>query len=388
MLINGLIRSIVGQVLEDQRVFSEVVPKAVGSVDSCRHRTWSIKPAILPLRSLIALLGRVNLIAPNAHFRSTIEDHMSRDLLTNLLSVGLDSALAQKALDAGLTLTKLREAGTKELKASFFDNEVKLIKAAVKRKEIDDAVILQLVQKCDWSCCICWKVDDRVPVILHHIVPHSKTADDSYDNLVVLCLNHHGMAHSKWEISRHPTTPELIKSRKSEFEEAVAGFKKGTRPVPGREGDGKDPASHSDVKALTLIAGFLSRPAVSRSFVAEGNMQDFLRAMQDVIRTLNTGIMKTREGDEIDRTKAGRQFTNPTWRERLGLLSKNFDSIAERVQLAVRNNELQLDPVSGFYSFNNCMLPDEIDAARHSAIRLLNSVLFEAGIDPVRGPGG
>lgn len=312
---------------------------------------------------------------------------MSRDLLTNLVGAGLDTGLAQKALDAGFNLTKLRQAAKKDLEAVFYQGEVDRIREALQRAELDPAVLQQLVERCDWACCECWNIDSREPVIVHHIEEHAKGGDDTYDNLVVLCLNHHGVAHSTWKISRHPLPPEHIKTRKADFEKAIAEFKAGKRAAPGREGS-TGPNVTTDVGALNAIATFLSRPAVSRPFVDEGNMGEFLTAMADVIRTLNTGIMKTREGDEIGRTKPSRQFSNPRWREKMVLLGDQFDAILRRVQVAIRHKELVVHPDTGWYNFVNPQLPAEIDLMRHSAITLLNSVLDEAGIIKVRGPIG
>jgi hypothetical protein len=69
-------------------------------------------------------------------------------------------------------------------------------------------------------------------VIIHHIEEHSKTHDDSYDNLVILCLNDHAVTHSKWEIYQHPLPPELIRSKKKEWVKALSDFKAGRRPAP------------------------------------------------------------------------------------------------------------------------------------------------------------
>src|SRR5580700_5977739 len=157
---------------------------------------------------------------------------MSRNLLVKIVAAGLDTDTAQKAIDAGWNLTKLRAATKKALDATFTEEQVERIRIALQRKEIDDQVVSELVEKCWWSCCICWNLDDRPPVIIHHITEHSKTADDSYANLVILCLNHHGVAHSRWEISRHPLPVALIRTKKAAFETALAEFKAGKRTAP------------------------------------------------------------------------------------------------------------------------------------------------------------
>jgi hypothetical protein len=313
-------------------------------------------------------------------------DMKNETLIQKMLAAGLDSALAEKAFAAGFTLTKLRNATKKALEAHFYQGEVERIRERLQRKPIDEAVIRELVDKCDWSCCVCWKVDERQPIIIHHIEEHSKTADDSYANLVVLCLNCHGKAHSRWEISRHPVDAVFIKSRKAEFEKAIAEFKAGSRAAPGREGDRSDPASHTDVEALRRLADFLSRPAVFKRFDNEGNMMEFLTAMADISRAMNTGILKTRDGDELGRTKHVRNFSNPQWRERLDLVNQQFDAIRTRVQLAIRGGELDVNPQTGWYCFHNRHLPLEIDAVRRAAAMLFNTILHQAGIEPIRAP--
>lgn len=151
--------------------------------------------------------------------------------LLNLLGVGLDSELAQKAVEAGYTLTKLKNATKSDLYQHFDDHEADLIWEKVKRKPIPESTMLRLVAECDWKCCVCQDYQRMQPVVIHHIEEHTKTGDDSYDNLVVLCLNHHAWAHSTWKISRHPLPRELIRNKKEEWIKAVAEIKAGIRPA-------------------------------------------------------------------------------------------------------------------------------------------------------------
>jgi hypothetical protein len=140
----------------------------------------------------------------------------NRKLLLNLLGVGLDSKLAQKAIEADFTLTRLRRVTKGELARHLTVQEVQQICDVVKRKKIPTNTLQRLVEECDWKCCVCWDYRKESPVVIHHIERHSSTSDDSYENLVILCLNHHATAHSKWEISRHPLPPELIRAKKRE----------------------------------------------------------------------------------------------------------------------------------------------------------------------------
>ncbi len=307
-------------------------------------------------------------------------------LLKNLLAAGLDSALAEKAIDAGLKLSDLRTATKKSLESVFADWEVKEIQKSLQRQPIPDDVIEELIDRCDWSCCLCWNVDAQIPIIVHHLEEHAKGGDDSYGNLVVLCLNHHAVAHSKWEISRHPAPVDYIKKRKSDFEAAIAAFKSGTRSAPGREGDASTPETQSDVDALKRIAGFLNRPAVFRPFRVEGNMSDFLAEMSNVILALNAGRLKTRHGDELGDIKPYSQFSNPQWRERMELVRNQFDTLRARVEVAIRQGELHVRAEDGFYCFENPDLPHEIDAMRRTVVSMLNNVFMQANIPPIRAP--
>lgn len=191
---------------------------------------------------------------------------MQRDkAVQNLLAVGLDTRLAEKAVDAGYTLTKLR-ANKADLLVVFDRSEVRFLIRSLKRKEIPAEVVEDLVNRCDWSCCECWNLSLLQPVIIHHLQEHSTGGNDDYDNLVVLCLNHHACAHSQWRISRHPLPRKRIESRKKEFEAAIAAFKAGTRAPPGKEGDRTGSDSQSDVKVLARLFELFERPAIRRPF--------------------------------------------------------------------------------------------------------------------------
>lgn len=152
-----------------------------------------------------------------------------------LIAIGLDSALVSKIIANGLSISKLRHASQSELARTFSDTEIASIVNAMKRKPISASTIEKLIAASDWKCCLCWNWDNEDPVILHHIDEHSRTHDDSYENLVVLCLKHHAVAHSKWEISRHPYPPEVIRQRKQDWENAIREYKAGIRPRPGNE---------------------------------------------------------------------------------------------------------------------------------------------------------
>jgi len=312
---------------------------------------------------------------------------MKRDThIARMLGAGLGSSLAEKAVNAGYSVSSLRDATQASLYNVFNKEEAKEIREKLQRQEIPEAIIQQLVDKCDWACCLCWDLQNGEPIIIHHIVEHAKTADDSYDNLAVLCLNCHAKAHSTWRISRNPYSAKYVKARKNAFEAAILEFKAGRRAMPGREGDLSNPLSQSDIAALTDIAGFLDRPALSRPFNIEGNMEHFIGAMTDLIKALNTGIRNTREGTELNRVKSARQFSNPQWREKLLIVRDQLDQIRVRFEVGIRNGELEVSPGGDQYCFYNHDMAKEIDAMRDAIVYLLNPILDQAGIPRIHSP--
>lgn len=160
----------------------------------------------------------------------------SEQSVLNLLAVDVPSDLAAKAVSAGFTLTKIKNATREDLLRAFTKEEVELLRTNTQRRPIPDGVILRLVDEYHWRCCVCWDYDRIQPVVLHHIEEHARTQDDSYDNLVLLCPNHHASAHTKSDIAQPPLPAPLLRKLKEDWIEALEEMKAGKRPVPGREG--------------------------------------------------------------------------------------------------------------------------------------------------------
>jgi len=143
----------------------------------------------------------------------------------NLLSVGIDEKLANKVIFHGYTKSSFGDAPKKILIRDFTEEEIKKVKEKIKRKPIPKNTLIRLTSECDWKCCICQDFRNLQPFIIHHIVKYSKTQDDSYDNLVLLCLNHHGVAHTKNEIAQDPLAPTTLIIKKKEWIELVKKYK-------------------------------------------------------------------------------------------------------------------------------------------------------------------
>jgi hypothetical protein len=64
-----------------------------------------------------------------------------------------------------------------------------------------------------WTCCVCRR-DISLGIIVHHIEEYSDSRSHVEDNLVVLCLNHHGEAHTTRELQLNLNRERLRQSNK------------------------------------------------------------------------------------------------------------------------------------------------------------------------------
>ncbi len=159
----------------------------------------------------------------------------AENTLINLMAYGIAKDLAQKAVDAGYNLTKIRAASKSDLTDHFADDEADMLKRQIERQPISDDVVERLVNECHWRCCVCFNYDNLLPVVVHHIEEHARTQNNSYENLVVLCPNHHALAHTQSTLGQGPLTAELLRRQKSSFIERIAQMVAGTNVAPGRE---------------------------------------------------------------------------------------------------------------------------------------------------------
>lgn len=151
-----------------------------------------------------------------------------------LLARGIDSLVARRigtVFSDWPALKAAVEASDSRLSAA----DVIVVRSAMARREIPRETVRRLIIECEFRCCLCWKLDSDTGVVLHHIRPHEEAPDDSYENLIVLCPDHHSRVHTAWELARHPYPPDLLRKRKTAFTCAIADFHMGKRPAPGRE---------------------------------------------------------------------------------------------------------------------------------------------------------
>lgn len=132
-----------------------------------------------------------------------------------LLQYGVAITLAEKARDAGLTVTKVRALSHSDMvsKYDLTADEAKALATAVRRKPIDRDLVQHLLERSNFLCCVC-KGTKSPAYIIHHIVEYEKTQDNSYINLAVLCPTDHDLAHQSG-ITLRLTEGQIRRAKKS-----------------------------------------------------------------------------------------------------------------------------------------------------------------------------
>ena len=145
--------------------------------------------------------------------------------IQSFIALGFPEDLSKKIVYKGFTKSKLKNFTKKDLLQSFNEQETQEIREKISRKSIPQSVISKLIQDSDWKCCVCWDISKCQNVVIHHIIPYHKTQDNNYDNLIVLCLNHHGVAHTKSDLGQPPLPSEVLKKKKLEWTKYVTEYK-------------------------------------------------------------------------------------------------------------------------------------------------------------------
>jgi len=136
------------------------------------------------------------------------------------LQYGVSTLLAEKANDAGLTVSKIRALSQTDMvsKYGLSIGEAKALAVAVRRAAIDSNVVHLLLERSNFVCCVC-KGGKSPAYIIHHIIEYEKTQDNSYTNLAVLCPTDHDLAHQGGLTLR--LTDDQIRKVKTSWEKKV-----------------------------------------------------------------------------------------------------------------------------------------------------------------------
>jgi len=247
----------------------------------------------------------------------------------------------------------------------------------------DNREVEQLLVDCGRRCCICGR-GHRVQV--HHIVP----GDDSIENGIPLCPNCHDEAHTEYSPGRttRTYTPDELKLHR-----------KRTMDLVRRESDWR-PGSiewEEDKEIVVFFAQCLDRPAFRTYFHQELSFSAFDQAMEDTLIALNTGYWRTRDGTLIERSRGKACLVHPDWRKKVERIAEIIEEIRRRFQGLFGLNEMLFhlrgprgmyregleDFMEGFR--HDADLGKWMDNKRQEAIEIINSLLEEIDLQPLRG---
>lgn len=138
------------------------------------------------------------------------------------IQYGVSNEIAAELEKKDLPISTFSKTSIKNL-VSKYDIEstiAEFVKDCIKRKPIDEKIIQKLLESSNFTCCIC-KGKKSDGYIIHHIVHYSKTKDNKYDNLAVLCPNDHDLAHREGIALTNKITEKQIRTAKANWEEEI-----------------------------------------------------------------------------------------------------------------------------------------------------------------------
>jgi hypothetical protein len=132
-----------------------------------------------------------------------------------LLGLGFDTDLIARVEANGHTVRSLRAQSRRALQSNYSQTDIALIQEKIQRAAISSEVIDAILRVSDRVCCFCRDGISTRPFQIHHAVEYSKTQDNSLENLILVCPNHH-------QTIPKIQTPEQQKQARTEWYAIVA----------------------------------------------------------------------------------------------------------------------------------------------------------------------
>lgn len=133
----------------------------------------------------------------------------------------------------------------------------------------------------------------------------------------------------------------------------------------------------SDTEALQLMAAVFDRPAFRTPFQQESSLPAFQQAIEDTVGPLNTGIWRTREGNEIRRIPSIHHLRDLRIRTGMAKVVRQVDELRRRFVAGLRGGEIKHcgcgQPECPVFMLTS-RVADELDEARHQILATLRSV--------------
>jgi len=137
-----------------------------------------------------------------------------------------------------------------------------------------------------------------------------------------------------------------------------------------------------NIHTLTTLQTAFSRPAFSTPFMSEERDTDFLQALKDTLEAINTGRLMDRQGNIVRSSPPYTSLRNETWKKKIASVENTLEELRSKftdgMSKGVVHQEYMRVVVSDY------ALLQYLDKYRIEALRTINEVLVEAGLDQVR----
>lgn len=142
---------------------------------------------------------------------------MNKRTLNSFISHGLDSVKSTELIIAGYNVGSLKALSKKKLvELGLETHQIESLKGD--RPPIPTETVFKLLYESNFTCCVCKKPGKGV--IIHHLDEFHISKNHDYDNLVVICHEHHDEAHTDRRNSQN-LTKDKLKAFKKEWNKFV-----------------------------------------------------------------------------------------------------------------------------------------------------------------------
>jgi hypothetical protein len=132
-----------------------------------------------------------------------------------------------------------------------------------------------------------------------------------------------------------------------------------------------------DVEILRFYSQCLDRPAFQDTFLCGRRvLDDFDKAIEDTITAMNTGCLRSRDGEVLAQAKGKSYLCSRDWREKM-----------DRIVLMLRNIREEFKTIPSTKSQKDLrQLGDWMDEKRDQMILAFNEICAEADLSPLYSP--
>lgn len=143
-----------------------------------------------------------------------------------------------------------------------------------------------------------------------------------------------------------------------------------------------------DIELIKFYVQCFDRAAFRDHISQEGHMEDFDKAIESTILALNTGILRTRDGEIIKKAEGKSAIQNPDWKEKLDVVVDILTAIRRRLKIATKDKAFSYyqSGYDGFYCFYDRELEEWFNSSREEVLKIMSSICKEIGMQELHFP--